>query len=139
MLNYYWGLQKPKSSSLLAECGLELLQSRGKKKKLQVMYKSQNNYAPEYLSLLCPPNTDNKSDYKLRAGHTGNIQQIKTKKTNFHISIFPSTIREWNNLSTDAQAILSLEMFKSRLKSKINLNKAYLWHNDSASINLSQI
>ena len=54
-------------------------------------------------------------------------------------NIFPSTIREWNNLSTDAQAALSMEIFKSRLKSKINLNKTYLWHNVSASINLSRI
>ena len=96
-----------------------------------------HHYAPEYLSLLCPPNIDKKSEYKLRAGH--NIQQIKTKKTYFYTSFFPSTIREWNNLNTDTQDALSFEVFKSRLKSKINFNKAYLWCNDRASINLSHI
>ena len=101
------------------------------------MYKIKNNYAPAYLCLLCPPNTDKKSDYKLRTGH--NIQQIKTKKTCFHTPFLPSTIHEWKNLSTNAEAALSLEVFKSGLKSKINLNEAYLWHNDSASINLSWI
>ena len=129
--------KKTKSSSLLTECGLESLRSRRKKKKLQVMYKIQNGHAPEYLSLLCPPNRDKKSEYKLRAGH--NIQQIKTKKTYFYTSFFPSTIREWNNLNTDTQDALSVEVFKSRLKGKINFNKAYLWCNDHASINLSRI
>ena len=124
-------------SSLLTECGLESLRSRRKKKKLQVMYKIQNGYAPEYLSLLCPPNIDKKSEYKLRAGR--NIQQIKTKKTYFYTSFFPSTIREWNNLNIDIQDALSFEVFKSRLKGKISFNKAYLWCNDRASINLSHV
>ena len=116
MLNYYWGREK---------------------KKLQVMHKIQNNYAPEYLSLLRQSNIDKKSDYKLRAGH--NVQQIKTKKIYFHTSFFPSIIQEWNNLSAYALTTLLLEIFKSRLKIKINFNKTYLWHNDSASIKLSCI
>ena len=100
------------------------------------MYKIQNGHAPEYLSLLCPPNTDKKSEYKLRAGR--NIQQINTKKTYFYTSFFPSTIREWNNLNIDTQDALSFELFKSRLKGKISFNKAYLWGNDRASVNLSR-
>ena len=99
---------------MLLECGLETLESRRDLKKLVLIFKIQNNFAPQYLCDICPRNIRVISNYGFR--NIKNIQTPISHKNYYLNSFFPSTVRNWNNLSLDIRSSLSVATFKSKLK-----------------------
>lgn len=61
-----------KQTNLLKECGLESLENRRLMKNMVLMYKIQNNIAPQYLVELCPSTVQNRQNYYLR--NSNNLQ-----------------------------------------------------------------
>ena len=107
---------------MLLECGLETLESRCDLKKLVLIFKIQNNFAPQYLCDICPRNIRVISNYGLR-----NIKNIQTpiSHKNYYLNfVFPSTVRNWNNLSLDIRSSLSVATFKSKLNKN---SQIYFW------------
>ena len=113
---------------VLAEAGLESLQSRRYKHRLITFYKMVNHLTPPYLHLLVPPSNFQASQRNLRS--RDNIQ-IPTFHTNLYSNSFlPNTIREWNTLPEHIKNLPSLSSFKHYLNRDIHRVPQYYYHGD---------
>ena len=89
-------------------------------------FKIINNQSPRYLFQLVPSlSTRNIS------GNSENIPQLRTKHDFFRNSIFPSTIKEGNNLDPQIRKSKSISIFKSNILKFIRPkpNNVYYCHN----------
>ena len=109
------GLPKYSSfDSLYYETGLEALSERRRIRKLSLFYNIQNNNSPMYLKEIVPDMVGSRSHYNLR--NSSNITLPKTRIKISHESFFPSTIRLWNNLSSEIRNCPSVSKFKLSIK-----------------------
>ena len=69
--------------------------------------------AQSYLFDLIPPCINETNDYPLR--NTDHIQNYRSNSNLFHESLFPSTLRAWNNLIKEIKESTSVSAFKYRL------------------------
>ena len=73
-----------------------------------------NNLTPYYLSSLIPQQVEAISQYNLR--NAQDIRNIRSRTSLYYNSFLPSTLRQWNNLSTETRQSNSLNSFKCILK-----------------------
>ena len=110
-------------NSLLLETGWETLFSRRNKHKLTFFYKMQNDLSPDYLCSLVPPTVGSTSSYPLR--NANDLQIIYANSQLYYNSFLPSAVREWNELPEQTRNSSSLNIFKTRINSNINLPPSY--------------
>ena len=67
-----------------------------------------------------------KHQYNLR--NSGDIQTIRAKTNQFYNSFLPSTLREWNNLPSEARQCTTLNSFKHFLKKDKSSVPNYYYH-----------
>ena len=87
---------------------------RRRKHKLTLFYKMKSKLFPEYLSSLVPQTVNSISRYNLRNANA--LQTVNARTTLYYNSFLPSTIRAWNNLTSEAQQLESVNSFKFFLK-----------------------
>ena len=113
-------------NNLYREVCWESLHKRRQDHKLTLFYKMLNNLAPIYLSSLIPQQVSHISQYNLR--NSGDIQTIRAKTNQFYNSFLPSTLREWNNLPSEARQCTTLNSFKHFLKKDKSSVPNYYYH-----------
>ena len=91
---------------LYKDTGLETLQTRRTKQKLQIFYKMVNRIGPNYLNNLVPPLVQDNSRYSLR--NARNVSTIRSQSKLHYDSFLPSSIRDWNSLSEETRNSQSL-------------------------------
>jgi hypothetical protein len=123
-----------KTVKLMEELGWETLESHRAKQRTVLMYKIQNNIAPNYLSEACPPLVGQVSNYNLR--NSDNIALPMGTRSAYVNSFMPSAVRLWNSLDTDLKNSSSLDSFKYNLKKKaVKKVKLYSRFNGHSAIN----
>ena len=98
-------------TKLYDELGWESLSDRRWVRRLALFYKIQNGLAPLYLSPHIP--TRNEIGIPLRNRNNNAFPPITTER--YANSFFPSTIKEWKNLSEEAKSKPSVQSFKKYL------------------------
>ena len=98
-------------TKLYDELGWESLSDRRWVRRLTLFYKIQNGLAPLYLSPHIP--TRNEIGMSLRNRNNNAFPAIRTER--YANSFFPSTIKEWINLSEEAKSKPSVQSFKKYL------------------------
>ena len=101
-------------NNLYKEICWDKLQKRRDDHKLTLFYKMYNNLTPYYLSSLIPQQVEAISQYNLR--NAQDIRNIRSRTSLYYNSFLPSTLRQWNNLSTETRQSNSLNSFKCILK-----------------------
>ena len=86
--------------------------------KLTLMYKIQNNLTHEYIARLCPPKVCSTGYVNLR----NNLIQFCVRTCYFEKSVFPSTVKSWNQLHENIRISPSLNTFKLRLNKSLRNN-----------------
>ena len=112
-----------KHESLLAEVAWDTLADRRKKHQLIQFWKIMNGLAPLYLHNIIPPRICDTVPYNLRANQ--NLTSIACKTEKYKRSFLPSTVHLWNELPTNAKAVLSINTFKKELDSLFNKPTKY--------------
>ena len=111
-------------TNLYKEICWEKLQKRCDDLKLTLFYKMHNNLTPNYLSSLIPQQVEAISRYNLR--NAQDIRNIRTRTSLYYNSFLPSTLRQWNDLSSETRQSTSLNSFKRLLKmDKISVPQYY--------------
>ena len=108
---------------LYSELGWDSLQSRRNKHKLITQYKILHGFTLNYLLDLMPPTVQETSRYSLR--NSDHFQNYRANTNLFLDSVFPSTIRAWNNLPIEIKEASSLKNFKSLLNRNIQSPPKY--------------
>ena len=103
--------------ALLAELGWDTLAARRKYMKLLTFCKIHMQLVPNYLSELLPNTVGQQSLYPLRNRNNYALPRIRT--TRYLKSFFPSTIRQWNNLSEEIKSLQSINSFKRAIRSQL--------------------
>jgi hypothetical protein len=124
-----------KTLELLNELGWDPLTTRRSNQKLCMMYKIQNDLAPNYLVQSCPPLVGAVHNYNLR-----NVEDITSpmgRKAGYINSFMPSAIKLWNGLDRKIRSRTSIDSFKYHLKKAKNKkqNKLYPKFNGPKAIN----
>ena len=101
-------------TNLYKEICWEKLQKRRDNHKLTLFYKMHNNLTPNYLSSLIPQQVEAISRYNLR--NAQDIRNIRTRTSLYYNSFLPSTLQQWNDLSSETRQSTSLNSFKRLLK-----------------------
>ena len=83
----------------------------------------QNELSPDYLCSLVPPTVGSTSSYTLR--NANDLQIIHANSQLYYNSFLPSAVREWNELPEQKRNSSSLNIFKTRINSNINLPPSY--------------
>ncbi len=105
---------------------------------LVMMYKVKNNLAPEYLSVLLPPENNELIRYNLR--NNQNIVIPNVRLETFRRSFFPLAINLWNKLTLNIRQITTLDDFKISLKKgKKEPNVLYYYGKRWPSVHHSRI
>ena len=81
--------------------------------KLCQLYKMINGLTPAYLQQLIPERVQQLSRYSLR--NLQNFSLPVSRTVTYSISFLPSTIRDWNSLSTHLKNTASIASFKKTL------------------------
>ena len=108
------------------ELGFEFLQQRRWYRNFCCLFKIINNQSRRYLFQLIPSlNT------RYFSQNSENIPQLWTKHDFFRNFLFPSTIKEWNNLDLQIRKPKSISIFKSNILKFIRAkpNNIYYCHN----------
>ena len=87
---------------------------RRSKHKLVIFYKIINRLTPDYFFDLLPPIVQDNVTYNLRNDNNMRSLQARTNLYNFN-SIFPSTIRAWNELPDEIKVASTVSAFKYQL------------------------
>ena len=120
-------------TNLYKEICWEKLQKRRDDHKLTLFYKMHNNLTPNYLSSLIPQQVEAISRYNLR--NAQDIRNIRTRTSLYYNSFLPSTLRQWNDLSSETRQSTSLNSFKRLLKmDKISVPQYYYYGNRKAQM-----
>ena len=107
------------NDKLYKELGWETLQNRRDFHKLSLFYNIVNNATPSFLSELVPPQVRYASRYPLR--NANNIVRISSRTNLYSESFLPSTVRQWNALSSDVSSLPSLSAFRRAIKTHIEM------------------
>ena len=99
------------------ETGWETLEVRRSKHKLCLFYKMSSSISPEYLSSLVPQPIENTTHYGLR--DASNIRPPLARTQLYYKSFLPSTIRLWNDISSEMRDALSFTIFKYQINKNI--------------------
>ena len=83
----------------------------------------QNDLSPDYLCSLVPPTVESTSSYPLR--NANDLQIIHANSQLFYNSFLPPAVREWNEFPEQTRNSSSLNIFKTRINSNINLPPSY--------------
>ena len=102
---------------LYKETGWETLEVRRSKHKLCLFYKMDSSISPEYLSSLVPQPVENTTHYGLR--DASNIRPPLARTQLYYKSFLPSTIRLWNDISSETSDALSFTIFKYQINKNI--------------------
>ena len=97
-------------NKLYQETGMEKLDERRQRQKLNMFYKIQHDLAPQTLKELIPQTTSQRTSYQLRSSQNLTLQKTTTKS--LQDSFFPSTTKAWNNLGRNVREASTLERFK---------------------------
>ena len=120
-------------TNLYKEICWEKLQKRRDDHKLTLFYKMHNNLTPNYLSSLIPQQVEVTSRYNLR--NAQDIRNIRYRTSLYYNSFLPSTLRQWNDLSSETRQSTSLNSFKRLLKmDKISVPQYYYYGNRKAQM-----
>ena len=120
-------------TNLYKEICWEKLQKRRDDHKLTLFYKMHNNLTPNYLSSLIPQQVEAISRYNLR--NAQDIRNIRTRTSLYYNSFLPSTLRQWNDLSSETRQSTSLNSFKRLLKmDKISVPQYYYYGSRKAQM-----
>ena len=103
---------------------------------LGIMYKIQNQIAPQYLTNTCPPLTNERTQYNLRTGMNITIPPQRT--TTYQNSFYPQSIKDWNSLPGEIRTATSTMNFKDKLESSLGLRTNKLYHHDSNKAAINQ-
>jgi hypothetical protein len=109
--------------TIYSETGWELLSDRRRVRRLSLFYSIHNKSAPDYLCDLMPLPVGSVSQYNLRNSNNYVFPNCRLEITKR--SFFPSTTRDWNNLSpkiTNSGTIIYLKK-----KIKYCLKSAFLF------------
>ena len=98
---------------LLSDLGWDTLQERRTKHKLVIFYKILNNLTPPYLQDFVPPLVQEANPYRLR--NSNDIRTIHANTNLYYNSFYPSTIRDWNNLTQEIKQSTSVASFRYKL------------------------
>ena len=96
---------------LYQEIDIERLENRRKMHKLQLLYKMKHNLTPSYLTGLIPQPVQTR--YNLR--NPDQIPLIHCNTQLYRDSFLPSTIRDWNALSSSSKNSTTYRSFKGSL------------------------
>ena len=108
------GAKRGTSHQLLyLETGIETLQERRDRRKLNMMFKMQKGLAPETLTELLPETTDARTDRNLRSG--ANTSLVMTHSEAHYNSFMPAMIRKWNDLPQRLRNTQTAELFKDKI------------------------
>ena len=99
-------------NSLSLETGWESLSSRGEKY-TPIIFKMQNNLAPDYLSSLVPPTVGSTSAYSIR--NSSNLHTLHAKSQLDFNSFLSRVILNWNDLPEEVRFSSSLDASKYKL------------------------
>ena len=106
---------------LLSELGWEPLSERRSMHKLCVFYKIYHRIYPDYL--YSHLRLSNQNTYNLRNQPT--LKPRHARLTSSFNSFFPSCTRDWNKLPTATQHAISINTFKSLIRSRPTSNISY--------------
>ena len=105
----------------------KLYKKRRTKHKLCQLYKMINGLTPAYLQQLIPETVQQLSRYSLFETHKTSLPVSRT--VTYSTSFLPSTIRDWNSLSTDLKNAASISSFTPTHYVKAQLSRAgQLYH-----------
>ena len=93
-----------------------------------MFYKIRNNNAPSYLCDCLLPFDRNENAYNLR--NQTDYSNPFTRLQLYRNSLFPSSIKLWNNLTPEKRSAPTVSSFKKSLINYVNLLKPsrYYWH-----------
>ena len=100
--------------SIYSETGWELLSDRRRVRRLSLFYSIHNKSAPDYLCDLMPLPVGSVSQYNLRNSNNYVLPNCRLEITKK--SFFPSTTRDWNNLSPEIRNSGNINIFKRKIK-----------------------
>ena len=103
--------------NLYKETGWEKLEVRRSKHKLCLFYKMSNNISPDYLSTLVPQPIENTIGYNLR--DASNLRQPFSRTELYYKSFLPSSVRLWNDLSSEIREAPSFTSFKYQINKNL--------------------
>jgi hypothetical protein len=100
--------------SIYSETGWELLSDRRRVRRLSLFYSIHNKSAPDYLCDLMPLPVGSLSQYNLRNSNNYVLPncRLEINKKSF----FPSTTRDWSNLSPEIRNSGNINIFKRKIK-----------------------
>jgi hypothetical protein len=128
-----------KHENLLEELGWPPLSLRRKHHRLNVMFKLQRGFAPDYLQIICPPLTRDRTPYHLRTGSNITMPQVRT--STYQNSYFPQSINDWNELPMAQREVGTINTFKEYHKksSGFKINHLYHLYSSKAALNHTRI
>ena len=100
--------------SIYSETGWELLSDRRRVRRLSLFYSIHNKSAPDYLCDLMPLPVGSVSQYNLRNNNNYVLPNCRLEITKK--SFFPSTTRDWNNLSPEIINSGNINIFIRKIK-----------------------
>ena len=100
--------------SIYSETGWELLSDRRRVRRLSLFYSIHNKSTPDYLCDLMPLPVGSVSQYNLRNSNNYVLPNCRLEITKE--SFFPSTTRDWNNLSPEIRNSGNINIFKRKIK-----------------------
>ena len=110
---------------LYIETGWERLKERREQHRLIYFYKMTNGLTPQYLRTLVPENLRNIHDHNTR--HSDIIPPIRTRTALYSNYFLPQTVRSWNLLPRATKNCLSVNSFKSHLRSTVSRKPLYFY------------
>ena len=111
------GLFRTPTDNLLRELGWEKLATRRKMHRLTLYHRlNTSKNIPDYLSKSVPNTRAHDTNRSLRNAHKQTT--IKTHTTSYKRSFFPTTIEQWNELTSDSQQ-LTHTTFKKHIRQQL--------------------
>ena len=105
---------------MFKETGWEKLKVRRLSINYVFFYKMSNNISPDYLSTLVPQPIENTIGYNLR--DSSNLRQPFSRTELYYKSFLPSSIRLWNDLSSEIREAPSFTSFKYQINKNLKKN-----------------
>ena len=102
-------------ANLYNETAWQPFSDRRNDQMLVMFYKIKNNFVPDYLTELLPPENHENINYNLRNNH--NITLPYSRLESFRRSFVPYSINLWNRLKIEVRLSPSISEFKKALKS----------------------
>jgi hypothetical protein len=122
---------------LLGEVGWEPLIDRRKTHRLSTYYKLTNGPTPPHIIPHMAQPVSNYTSYNLRNKNNLRIPQNQLELSKG--SYFPKTSKEWNKLSIETKASMTLHSFKTKISPPIIRNPYYKTHKGKGGVWLARM